>query len=66
MGRTAGHVVRETREARASIGDALPARSVVIADNGTGDLLLLLADGDDIVWWDHGTGEVEPVQVDWG
>jgi hypothetical protein len=47
-----------------TIGD-LPAGSVVIAANGTGDLLLLPADRDDVVWWDHETGEIEPVVVNW-
>ena len=58
MSRTANHVVRETREAHETIGD-LPAGAIVIADNGTGDLLLVLGEGDDVVWWDHETGDVE-------
>jgi hypothetical protein len=64
ISRTANHVVRETREARETIGD-LPAGAIVIADNGTGDLLLVLGEGDDVVWWDHETGDVEPVSVNW-
>ena len=48
VARTANHIVRETREAHDTIGD-LPAGSIVIADNGTGDLLLVLADDDDVV-----------------
>jgi SMI1 / KNR4 family (SUKH-1) len=64
ISRTANHVVRETREARETIGD-LPADAIVIADNGTGDLLLGLGEGDDVVWWDHETGDVEPVSVNW-
>jgi hypothetical protein len=63
IARTANHIVRETREAHDTIGD-LPAGSIVIADNGTGDLLLLLAD-DDVVWWDHETDEIESVALDW-
>jgi hypothetical protein len=63
MARTANHIVRETREAHDSIAD-LPAAALVIADNGSGDLLLVL-DDDEVVWWDHETGEVEPVTVDW-
>lgn len=39
--------------------------SIVIAGNGTGDLLLVLAGSDDVVWWDHESGGVEPVAVDW-
>ena len=64
IARTANHIVGETREAHDTIGD-LPAGSIVIADNGTGDLLLVLADDDDVVWWDHETGEIESVAPDW-
>jgi hypothetical protein len=63
MARTANHIVRETREAHDSIAD-LPAASIVIGDNGTGDLLLVL-DHDEVVWWDRETGDLEPVTVDW-
>jgi hypothetical protein len=63
MAQTANHIVRETREANDTIGD-LPAGSIVIAGNGTGDLLLVLADSD-VVWWDHETGEIESVAPDW-
>ena len=64
ISRTANHIVRETREAHESIGD-LPAGSIVIADNGTGDLLLVLEGADDVVWWDNETGRVAPVTVNW-
>jgi hypothetical protein len=40
MARTANQVVGETREAHDAIGD-VPAGSIVVAGNGTGDLLLL-------------------------
>jgi hypothetical protein len=63
MARTANQVVRKTREAHDAIGD-VPAGSIVVASNGTGDLLLLLADGDDVVWWDHETAETESVVLD--
>jgi SMI1 / KNR4 family (SUKH-1) len=62
--RTANHIVSETREGHERGGD-LPAGSTVIAENGTGDLLLVLVDADNVVWWDHETGEVESVVVDW-
>jgi hypothetical protein len=64
MSRTANHIVSETRKAHKNIGH-LPAGSIVIADNGSGDLLLMLVDRDDLVWWNHETGEVEPVTVEW-
>jgi hypothetical protein len=56
------HIVHETREAHDTIPN-LPAGSVVIAENGTGDLLLLLAHGDEVAWWDHETGQTEPVTL---
>ena len=65
MARTANHVVHETREAHETIVD-LPAGAIVIADNGTGDLLLVLGEGDDVVWWDHETGDIESVKANWG
>lgn len=64
IARTASHVVRETREAHDSI-EHLPADSVVIASDGSGDLLLVLPGGEDVVWWDHETGDVARVRVDW-
>jgi hypothetical protein len=64
MSRTANHIVSETREAHKSIGH-LPAGSIVIAHNDSGDLLLVPVDRDDPVWWNHETGQVEPVTVEW-
>ena len=64
IARTTNHIISETHEAHDGISD-LPAGSIVIAGNGSGDLLLVLADTDDVVWWDHETAEVEPVTVDW-
>ena len=65
MGRTASHIVAETRKAHEGWRELIPAGSVVIARNDTGDLLLLLAERDDVVWWDHETSEVAPVTVAW-
>jgi SMI1 / KNR4 family (SUKH-1) len=64
MARTANHIVSETRAAHKGIAH-LPAGSIVIAHNGSGDLLLIPVDRDDPVWWNHETGEVEPATVDW-
>ena len=44
--RSANHIVRETQEAHSVPEAAPPEESVVIAGNGTGDLLLLLKDDD--------------------
>lgn len=59
--RTASHVVRETEEC----GDDLPDGSVVIAGNGTGDLLILVPGTDQPHWWDHETAEAHPVDIAW-
>lgn len=37
----------------------------MVAENGTGDLLVLLPDRSEPAWWDHETGEVHPVRTDW-
>ena len=61
--RTANHIVRETRWARECAG--FPADAIAIADNGGGDFLIVQPGSDDIQFWDHETGETEPVEVDW-
>ena len=58
--RTSGHIVAATEEAR--IDDGFPADGVVLADNGTGDLLVAV--GDDVLWWDHETAELHPAEVE--
>ena len=63
-GRSANHIVRETEEAHSVPEVAPPQGSVVIAD-GTGDLLRLLKEDDCPYWWDHETGDVHRVAVDW-
>jgi hypothetical protein len=65
MKRTTNHIVRETEEAHESLQGALPAGTVVVAANGTGDLLVLPPDGDQPAWWDHETGELHPVETGW-
>ena len=62
--RTAGHVVRETEAAREAVPD-LPEGAVVVAADGSGDLLLLLPDEDEPYRLDHETGELESVATDW-
>jgi hypothetical protein len=61
MARTASHVVRETDEH----GELLPEGTVVIGDNGSGDLLVLPAGSDNPAWWDHETGDLQPITTDW-
>lgn len=62
--RTANHVVRETRAAREWPG--FPEDAIAIADNGGGDYLILRGGSEAVEFWDHETGEMEPVEVDWG
>jgi hypothetical protein len=61
--RTANHIVRETRSARERSG--FPEDAVAIATNGGGDFLIIQPGSDEIEFWDHETGETEPVEVDW-
>jgi hypothetical protein len=46
--------------------DIFPSNHFAIADNGGGDVLLLGPDGDDVLFWDHETGDMTPVNVKWG
>ena len=61
--RTANHIVCETQAARRWSG--FPEDAIAIGANGGGDLLIIQAGSDDIEFWDHETGESEPVEVDW-
>jgi hypothetical protein len=61
--RTANHIIRQTRWARGCAG--FPEDSVAIAENGGGDYLIVRADSDLVEFWDHETGESEPVNVAW-
>ena len=62
--RTANHIVRATRLARAR--PDFPADAVAIAEDGGGNYLILPAGSDDVAAWDGATGEARPVAVDWG
>jgi hypothetical protein len=62
--RTANHIVRETRAARAWPG--FPEDAIAIAENGGGDLLIVRGKSEDGEFGDHETGGSEPVDVDWG
>ena len=61
ISRTANDVLRETRSARE--WKLFPENALAIASNGTGDLLLLLRQGQqfapDIVVWRHEDGAIE-------
>jgi hypothetical protein len=63
-GRSAGHIVLETRSARAWEG--FPEGAVAIASNGTGDLLILVPVGasdrldPQVQVWNHETRKCKP------
>lgn len=63
-GRSAGHIVLETRSARA--WDGFPKGAVAIASNGEGDLLVFLAAGTpgqldpQVHVWNHETRRCKP------
>lgn len=66
LSRTCNHVLAETRSKKK--WRDFPADALAIAANGSGDLLIFLADEtsrasfDSLVWlWDHETGQVEPI-----
>jgi hypothetical protein len=62
LARTANDILSETRQART--WPNFPADAFVIAQNGTGDLLVLLPVSDDIHYWDHETGLASVVAID--
>jgi hypothetical protein len=59
---TARHIVRAQQSAHEW---SVPQGSIEIAENGTGDRLLLMPASDEVFFWDHETGETERVEVDW-
>ena len=61
MRRRAGHIVRETNEART--WPQFPADAIAIAGNGTGDRLIVRNGA--VAWWDHETGETYAVRLRW-
>lgn len=63
MARTTSHLVSETEVARR--WERFPEGAIAIANNGTGDLLVLCTGSDDVQLWDHETGACSPVSVDW-
>jgi hypothetical protein len=64
VARTANHIVRENEALRSGWPDFAPGL-IAIADNGGGDLLVLPPDDDQVHWFDHETGAIEPVDVEW-
>lgn len=64
IARTANHIIRETKAAREGAA-GFPQDAIAIAENGGGDYLIVRGYGNVIEFWDHETGETEPVEVDW-
>ena len=63
MIRTSNHIIRENASARKWPG--FPQEAIAIATNGSGDFLISRAEDDFIEIWDHETGQMEPVEIDW-
>ena len=60
--RTVADIVRETEAARE--WPNFPTGAISVAENGTGDRIMLDARGE-YGWWDHETGATGPVIVRW-
>jgi len=63
--RTANHVLRENEALRSNWPDALRPGVVAIADNDSGDYLVIGPSGDDVMLWDHETRMTRAVKVAW-
>jgi hypothetical protein len=63
LARTSNDIVRETEQARRWRG--FPEDATAIAENGSGDLLVLRAGSDEVELWQHETAQCELVVVDW-
>lgn len=57
ISRSANHIERETHQAR--LWEGFPPNAVAIAENGTGDLLILFKDNPDVFVWHHESGLTE-------
>lgn len=62
MPRTGNHIVRETQSARDG-WQGFRADAIVIADDGSGDLICLLPESDEFVVWRHETAVYAPIAV---
>ena len=65
VARTANHIIRENQALRRDWPDVMPPGFIAIADNDGGDMLVLGPDEDDVLYWDHETGELAHVAVHW-
>lgn len=63
MKRTANHLIKENEAAKCAFG--FPDDTIAIASDSYGNYLVHKRDGEAIEFWDHETGECEPVEIDW-
>lgn len=61
--RSVNHIVLETAQWRGWHG--FPSGAIAIAEDGSGNALIVQQGSDEIEIWDHETGEVEAVAIDW-
>lgn len=65
ISRTANHLVRETELARRE-WPRFPSDAVAVAENGSGDIVILLPGSDDFIRWLHEDGTTAPIDLDLG
>ncbi|MBZ9650387.1 SMI1/KNR4 family protein [Sphingobium sp. 3R8] len=63
MGRTASHILKETAAARS--WSSFPPDGISLASNGSGDRVIICGRGDQLLLWEHETGECRPIASDW-
>ncbi len=63
LSRTTNDIVTATVSAREWRG--FPSTAVAIAENGSGDLLILQNGSDDIFQWYHEAGAIHRISVEW-
>jgi hypothetical protein len=63
--RSANHIARETAEANQRSG--FPHGAIVVGANGSGDLLVVLPESDEIRRWDHESCACDALgRIEWG
>ena len=63
LSRTSNDIILETKTARG--WRHFPTDGIALASNGCGDRLVLVSESDDINFWDHETGTLSPIIVEW-
>jgi hypothetical protein len=65
IARTTNHIVRQNENLRRDGSGVLPAGFLAIADNGEGDLLVIGQAKDEVLLWNHETGQLSAAEVSW-